>query len=408
MLQRRGGVPVVRLEADLKVEHAAQLVGDLQELHRVHVAGEHDQPAGSLRGERVAQRRTELVQLDGVAGGAVVADREGARRIEWRPADDRVGVHDAEPGHHQHVAARRAGVERPLEKLLERARVTAVDRAQHLRFDRLALPQCHALGAGLEVEIDRGRHLGGRADRADLLERGDERIALIGPVEVSAQVEEDSPFLRRRGDGGRGGCVGHVWCHKSGPFFASSLPNSCGDCGSNCEGRRAQIAACQASGVVIEPVLKRVDRRPRERAVGPPVERGVVTELGVAASREQQRRILLLGRRRRIPRAIDRTLQQAVAAHQHIRRQKASLDRRGCGVVRRRGVAHHRSGVAAVADDVQPRAGRLGLEDAVQVVVKQELVLHDIVRTHHLVARIGLIAVGVRQPRAVTREREHQ
>ena len=61
----------------LEVNDAAQHVGDLQELHGVHVAGQHDQPARPVLGKRGEQHRTELVQLNRVAGGAVVANREG-------------------------------------------------------------------------------------------------------------------------------------------------------------------------------------------------------------------------------------------------------------------------------------------------------------------------------------------
>ena len=100
----------------------------------------------------------QLVQLDGVVGGAVVANGEQPRGIERRPADDGIGIHDAESCHHQHITAGRARIERPEEELLERFRVAAVDRAQELGLRVLAMAKRDALGTRLEVEINGRRH----------------------------------------------------------------------------------------------------------------------------------------------------------------------------------------------------------------------------------------------------------
>jgi hypothetical protein len=87
------------------------------------------------------------VQLDRIVGGAVVADREQTGRVEGRPAHHRIGIQDAEAGHHEHIAAGGAGIECPQEKLLQCFRRAAVDGAQELQFRRLALPKRDALGA---------------------------------------------------------------------------------------------------------------------------------------------------------------------------------------------------------------------------------------------------------------------
>jgi hypothetical protein len=74
MSQRWCVVPFVRLDADEKVRNRLQLVGHLHELHRVHVAGEHHEPAGSISRKCRRKRRAQLVELNGVVGCAVVAD----------------------------------------------------------------------------------------------------------------------------------------------------------------------------------------------------------------------------------------------------------------------------------------------------------------------------------------------
>ena len=122
----------IGLNADDEIEHASELVGHFHELHRVHVAREHDKAARSVGGERRLQRGAQLVQLDRVVRRPIVADREQAGGVERRTADDRVGVHDAQTGHHEHVAACGAGIEGPQQELLEGLRIAAVDRAERL------------------------------------------------------------------------------------------------------------------------------------------------------------------------------------------------------------------------------------------------------------------------------------
>jgi hypothetical protein len=194
--QSAGVLTFVGLDADQEVEHAPQLVGDLHELHRVHVAREQHEPAGAVRRKRATERVAELVELQRVAGRAIVADGEGPGRVEGRPSDDRVGIQDAEPRHHEHVSPGRTGIERPSEELLQRLRGAAVHGADEFGFDRLPGPERDPPGAGLEIEVRGRRHPGGAADRAQFLERRDERIAGVRAVEVTAQVEEHRPFLR--------------------------------------------------------------------------------------------------------------------------------------------------------------------------------------------------------------------
>ena len=151
----------------------------------------------AVRRKRRLQRRAELVQFDRIIGGPVVADREQASGVERRTADHRIGVHDAQTGHHEHVAAGRTGIERPQQELLEGLGIAAVDRAQKLRLGVLAVPQRDALCARLEVEIHGGRHRRAPPNLRDFLERGDKRVLLARPVVVAAQIEQRGPFRGR-------------------------------------------------------------------------------------------------------------------------------------------------------------------------------------------------------------------
>ena len=133
------------------------------------------------------------------------------------------------------------------------------------------------------------------------------------------------------------------------------------------------MASCSARGETMLASCKRVDGRPRERAVRPAVERRVVAELGVLAPREQQRRVSQLRRRRRVDRAIDRALEHAVAARKHVRRKESRLQRRAVRLCGRGRVPHDRTRMAAVRDHVEPGARALGAENLVQIVVEQIL-----------------------------------
>ena len=194
--QCAAGLRRTRLEADEQVERPAKLVGDLHELHRVHVARQHDEPPRRVRREGRLQRRAELVQLNGVVGCAIVANREQPRGVERRASDHRIAVHDAQTRHHQDIAARRTGIESPQQELLERFRIAAVDSAEQLRLGGLAMPESNTLGAGFQIEIDRDRHRQTATNLRQFLERRNKRVFLPRPVVVPAEKEQRGPFRR--------------------------------------------------------------------------------------------------------------------------------------------------------------------------------------------------------------------
>jgi hypothetical protein len=172
------------------------------------------------------------VQLDGIVGGAIVADGKRATRIERRTSHHGIGVENAESRHHEDVALGGTRVERPKEKAFERVRVAAVDRSDRLCLDRFPWSQRDALCTRLEIEIDsraRGRR---RSGCPDLVERREKRVAVPIAVEMTAQIKEDRPLGRR---------VGRH--QNNGPCLSVRLPNSCGVCGSSCDGRRRRIAS---------------------------------------------------------------------------------------------------------------------------------------------------------------------
>src|SRR4030095_3123999 len=58
--KRRGGLGFSGLKAHQKTEKPAKLVGDLHELHCVHVAREHHEAPWAVSWKRGLQRRAEL------------------------------------------------------------------------------------------------------------------------------------------------------------------------------------------------------------------------------------------------------------------------------------------------------------------------------------------------------------
>ena len=136
------------------------------------------------------------------------------------------------------------------EKRFERARVAAVDRAERIRT-----PGSRPAAARRAARPTRGRGRPPPTPRrsrrtcSDLLERGDEGVAVARPVEMAAQVVEDGPFLRRRApvNGMCSPCAS-----ESGPALSARLPNSCGVCGSCCDG------SLRADGLVTAPAASSI------------------------------------------------------------------------------------------------------------------------------------------------------